>query len=163
MANKKDKKTGDIKLERKDKVIGHLEKKNQIMKTCALSVGIIFVFIFVFLVGNGTIVFSKEKRLSNDFQMLGQKFYTDFYYEQVSTGKSKKEVSNFLSQFKEVGIKVSLGNIEKYNAKDNNKKIKKLEKNKCSKTDSIVTIYPASPYGKNNYTLKVTLKCDSLK
>ena len=152
MANKKDKKTGDIKLERKDKVIGHLEKKNQIMKTCALSVGIIFVFIF-----------SKEKRLSNDFQMLGQKFYTDFYYEQVSTGKSKKEVSNFLSQFKEVGIKVSLGNIEKYNAKDNNKKIKKLEKNKCSKTDSIVTIYPASPYGKNNYTLKVTLKCDSLK
>ena len=101
MANKKDKKTGDIKLERKDKVIGHLEKKNQIMKTCALSVGIIFVFIFVFLVGNGTIVFSKEKRLSNDFQMLGQKFYTDFYYEQVSTGKSKKEVSNFLSQFKE--------------------------------------------------------------
>lgn len=160
---KKEKNTGEIKLEHKEKTIGRLEKRNRIFKTCALSVGLILIFVFVFLISTGTIVFSKEKRLSNDFQMLGQNFYTDFYYKQVSTGKSEKEVSNFLSQFKEIGIKVSLGNIEKYNTEENNKKIKKLEKAKCSKTDSIITIYPKSPYGKNDYTLKINLKCEDLK
>ena len=160
---KNEKKSNNMKVEHKGKAIGRLEKRNKIIKTCALSVGLIFIFVFVFLVGNGSIVFSKEKRLSRDFQMLGQKFYTDFYYEQVSTGKSEKEVSNFLGQFKEVGIKVSLGNIERYNTEENNKQIKKLKKAKCSKTESIITIYPTSPYGKNNYTIKVDLDCEELK
>ena len=90
---------------------------------------------------------------------MGRSFYENFYYEQV--GSSADERSTLLSKFTDIGIKVDLDNLSRYNNGEFKDEISKF-KNKnedCNKTNTKVVIYPKSPYGKTDYTVSTELDC----
>lgn len=104
---------------------------------------------------------SNEKELDSSLKEMGKSFYENFYYEQV--GSSADERSSLLSKFTTVGIKIDLDNLGRYNDgefKDEIEKFKNSKTNdKCNKTNTKVIIYPKSPYGKTDYTVKAELDC----
>ena len=104
---------------------------------------------------------SNEKELETSLKEMGKSFYENFYYEQV--GSSSEERSSLLSKFSTIGIKIDLDNLSRYNDGEFKKDIEKFVNSKtgekCSKTNTKVTIYPKSPYGKTDYTVKADLDC----
>lgn len=135
--------------------------KTRMIQIIALAVGLIIIFAVILFLTRGLGV-SLEDKLSNSLTKMGEEFYTDFYYTEISKNKSDDEVSEFLSKFKDVGIKVNLDNLSRYNEEKNKETIEtfKNEKGtKCNTTSTRAIIYPASPYGKNDYTIKVELDC----
>ena len=92
---------------------------------------------------------------------MGREFYEDFYYEQVGT--SSDERTNLLSKFTDIGIKVDLDNLGRYKNGEFKEKISEFKNTKtdekCNKTNTKVIIYPKSPYGKTDYTIKAELDC----
>lgn len=56
------------------------------------------------------------------------------------------------------GLKFNLTELEKY-SEDFSNKIKNFKNGdkSCDKTNTMVIIYPTSPYGKNNYNVQVNL------
>lgn len=138
-----------------------IARNNNVIKLISLTIILVAIFVFCFLLGNG--YFKKERKLTNNLSNLGSKFYTDFYYNSIAKGQDEKNKKEFLKQFKDAGIVVSLYNIEKYNSDGNEKSIKTLKKEECEKYTTIVTIYPKAPYKKDDYTMKVKLDCKNLK
>lgn len=104
---------------------------------------------------------SNEKTLDASLKEMGKNFYENFYYEQV--GSSADERTSLLSKFTTVGIKVDLDNLGRYNDGEFKEEISKFKNNKtndkCNKTNTRVVIYPKSPYGKTDYTIKTELDC----
>lgn len=139
------------------------EKKTKIIQIVLLFIFVVAIFIVIFLFANSKFTFNKIEKMENSLTKVGKSFYSDFYYEQISVGKTDKEVENFLSQFKEVGIKISLENLEKYKNDDNANDIKILSDGECDKEKTQVTIYPNQKYGKTDFTIKIKLECDTLK
>ena len=93
---------------------------------------------------------------------MGKEFYTEFYYDEISKGKTSDELAEFLSGFQDVGIKVNLDNLSRYNDNANEEEIAKFKNEKdeaCDKTNTRAVIYPKSPYGKNDFTIKAELDC----
>lgn len=152
-----------IKEEKKEEnvTISSNEKKKKMIQICAISVGLIIVFVVVLFLVKG-ISFSKEDKLNKSLTKMGEKFYTEFYYSEISKNKTSTEVSEFLSKFQDVGIKVNLDNLSRYNDNANEDEIanfKNEDGTECNKTNTRAVIYPTSPYGKNDYTIKVELDC----
>ena len=104
---------------------------------------------------------SNEKKLDTSLVEMGREFYEDFYYEQVGT--SSDERTNLLSKFTDIGIKVDLDNLGRYKNGEFKEKISEFKNTKtdekCNKTNTKVIIYPKSPYGKTDYTIKAELDC----
>lgn len=104
---------------------------------------------------------SNEKSLESSLKEMGKNFYENFYYEQV--GSSADERTSLLSKFTTVGIKVDLDNLGRYNDGEFKEEISKFKNSKtndkCNKTNTRVVIYPKSPYGKTDYTIKTELDC----
>lgn len=143
------------------KTLPKSERINKAVKVCVLSVVLIVVLVVVFVVARPGRK-SLEDSLNSSLKSMGETFYTDFYYTEISKNKSKAEVSEFLEKFKDVGIKVNLDNLERYNDGKNKEEIAKF-KNKdgkaCNKNTTQAVIYPKSPYGKTDYTVDVVLDC----
>lgn len=104
---------------------------------------------------------NNEKELDASLKEMGRNFYENFYYEQV--GSSADERTSLLSKFTTVGIKIDLDNLSRYNDGEFKEEISKFKNNKtndkCNKTNTRVVIYPKSPYGKTDYTIKAELDC----
>lgn len=102
-----------------------------------------------------------EKALDASLKEMGKSFYENFYYEQI--GSSADERTSLLSKFTNVGIKIDLDNLSRYNDGEFKEEISKFKNNKtndkCNKTNTRVVIYPKSPYGKTDYTIKTELDC----
>lgn len=153
-----------IKEEKKEEVKGTIskdEKKKKMIQICAISVGIIVVFVVVLFLTKG-IRLSQEEKLNKSLTKMGEEFYTEFYYSEISKDKTSTEVSEFLSKFQDVGIKVNLDNLSRYNDNTNEDEIANFKNDngtECNKTNTRAVIYPKSPYGKNDYTIKVELDC----
>ena len=68
-----------------------------------------------------------------------------------------------LKKYEELGIKVNLDNLSRYNNKENEELVKTFVNNKnneaCNLQDTKVIIYPKSPYNKTDYTIEVQLVC----
>ncbi|MCL2869642.1 hypothetical protein FWF48_02435 [Candidatus Saccharibacteria bacterium] len=101
---------------------------------------------------------SKEKRLTGYMTDLGNEFYTKLFYAQLKEGRSKDDLSKFLKKYEKTGVKVDLDNLSR-TTKDNKDKVKSLKDSSCDINGTKDTINPKSPYGQNDYTVKVTLKC----
>lgn len=138
-----------------------IEKNNKIIKVTLLCIALVVVFVSCFLLAGG--YFSKERKVNKSIVRLGEKFYTGFYYNKISQNQSSKAKEKFLKQFKDTGIIVSLYNLEKYSSNGNEDNLKILEKYKCDKYKTTVTIYPKSPYKENSFEMKAKIDCDSLK
>lgn len=164
MAKKEEKKVTE-KVEKEEKVetrkITKEEQKKSMIKTIALAAGVMIILVVAFILTK-TIKPSLEDQLNDSLTKMGEEFYTDFYYTEISKNKSTTEVSAFLEKFSEVGIKVNLDNLSRYNDGQNKEEIAKF-KNKddkaCNTTNTKAIIYPKKPYGKNDYTIKVELDC----
>lgn len=139
-------------------------KKSEIMKKENLIriiflVVIILIVIIIVLNSNGTIMFNKNSRLKSELKSTGTKFYTKFYYDQITKDKNEKQITAELENFKSIGIKVNLNSLKKYSYDINKKSIDLLEKNECDITNTSVTIYPKKPYRKTDFSIETNLEC----
>lgn len=158
-----------IEEEVKEEKVEVSEKKEKNVKSSkagaivGLVIGFLVICACIFLLVK--FVFLKpslETNLNNSLKSMGESFYTDFYYTEISKNKSKSEVSEFLEKFKDVGIKINLDNLERYNDGKNKEEIAKFKNEKgksCNKTTTQAVIYPKSPYGKTDYRVEAELDC----
>lgn len=152
----------EVKQEEVKGTLGKEEKKKKMIQICAIAVGLIVVFIIVLFLTKGVFGLSKEEKLEKSLTKMGEEFYTEFYYTEISKNKTSNEVSEFLSKFQDVGIKVNLDNLSRYNDNTNEDEIANFKNDdgtECNKTNTRAVIYPKSPYGKNDYTIKAELDC----
>ncbi len=138
------------------------EKKRKINKGVVVVITVVFIAVVAAVL---LLIFNKKdnnrSEVEKSLKEMGKSFYENFYYEQI--GSSSDERTNLLSKFTTVGIKVNIENLERYNDGEFSKEIKTLKNNKtnkmCNKTKTKVIIYPKSPYGKTDYTVKTELDC----
>ena len=123
------------------------DKKNLIVIIGIVALAIVIVFSVVIF---GKI--SKENKKENEMKNLGKSFYEEVYYKQLVD--SDIELKEFLSRYKENGIKFDLKTLVNYN--DENKEVF----DKCNLDDSKVTIYPNEPYKQDSYKMELTLSCE---
>lgn len=138
---------------------------NKKIKQLIEIVGIIVAIILVALIIYFLLVTkpASEKELKGYLNDMGKDFYTTFYYKQISNGKSDEEIQNYLSKFKDIGIKVSLTGLSEYNAGGNDaiiEKFKNESNEECNRTNTKVIIYPKEPYTKTDYVLETVLDCN---
>jgi hypothetical protein len=97
----------------------------------------------------------KEKLIASELRTMTEEFY-GFYYDDQNTDSKAKE---FVAQFKDTGLSISLGDMKIYLEGRTNKKYdsKRLEKCDVAKTTSIM--YPKSPFGKNDVDIKFEISC----
>lgn len=150
-----------------EKVAKTKEKDSNKAETKSIAPIVIILAIIIVLVV-AFIIFKPGKQtlkeeLTQELKTMGEEFYTDFYYVEISKNKTSDEVTEFLSKFSDVGVKVNLDNLSRYDSEKNKEKIKKFknEKNEsCNQSTSQAIIYPKSPYGKKDYKVKVELDCN---
>lgn len=117
---------------------------------------IIIVLIFVIL----KCVNNPKAKTTKSVKEMGKAFYTEYYYKELSNGKSKKELSDILSKFKDKGIKISINNLSLYKSGIYKDRIESMRKDfKCDGKNTKAIIYPKSPYGKNDYKIEIELQC----
>lgn len=151
----------EIEVKENKKKISKSDKKKKLIQVCSIAVILIVVFAVILYLVRGSNV-SLEDKLTNSLVKMGEEFYTEFYYTEITKNKSTTEVSEFLSKFKDVGIKINLDNLSRYNNNANKEEIEKFKNEKgtkCNTTSTRAIIYPKSPYGKNDYDIKVELDC----
>ncbi len=108
---------------------------------------------------------SNESRLESDLTTLGRDFYQNYYYNQLTTAYEDEKLTNFLAKYKETGIKVNLDNLSRYPSETlDNAALTSAFKNshtnqECDKSSTKVTIYPESPFGRENFRIESELSC----
>lgn len=123
------------------------DKKNLIILIGIIILAIVIIFsIFTFS------KLSKENKRENEMKNLGKSFYEEIYYKQLVDSDIK--LKDFLSKYKENGIKFDLKTLVNYN--DENKEVF----DKCNLEDSKITIYPEEPYKQDSYKMELTLLCE---
>ena len=126
-----------------------------------LIIIVIIIAIFSFNSEKGN---TPEEKTENYLEKTVRGFYEDYYYEQLVKLEENKmidgDVATFLSNFTTEGIPVSVQLLidNKY-AKESEIE-EHIGKYECNYDNTIVRIYPTSPYGKEDYTLKTTLDCE---
>lgn len=126
-----------------------------------LIVIVIIIAIFSFDSENGN---TPEEKTENYLEETVKGFYEDYYYEQIVKLEENEmidgDVATFLSNFTTEGLPVSIRVMidNKYIGESEIKE--HIGKYGCNYDNTIVRIYPTSPYGKEDYTLKTTLDCE---
>ncbi len=140
-----------------------VEKKKGVSKNTIIAIVAVVLVIIVIAVA-GMLLLQKgdnKKELEKKLTEMGRDFYENFYYDQI--GGSADERTTLLSRFTTVGIKIDLDNLGRYNNGEYKDKISeftnKKTKEKCSKTNTKVIVYPKSPYGKTDYKIETELDC----
>jgi hypothetical protein len=106
--------------------------------------------------------FSVNKK-ENEIKSMASEFYSDYYYTELKKTKSDKEMKEFLTKFKDFGVKIDLNSLLSYGSGKNKDKANIFKNKKGKDCDGVLSraiIYPKSPYGKNDYSIKVELKCE---
>lgn len=140
-----------------------VEKQKGVNKNLIVIIVSVVVVLAIIAVAAMFFIDKKDnkKELEKSLTEMGRDFYENFYYDQV--GSSADERTSLLSKFTTVGIKVDLDNLGRYNNGEFKDQISKFQnkktKEKCSKTNTRVIVYPKSPYGKTDYTVEIELDC----
>lgn len=98
----------------------------------------------------------REKLIQSDLRKMAEEFYS-YYYDENNKDKKVKE---YLEKYKDSGLGITLGDLKIYLKSRNKKKkydSKRLEK--CDVANTIVTVFPESPYGKKNFRLEFKISC----
>lgn len=137
------------------------DKRIKILAIVCAAISMIFIIIgIVIIIFKGTIGTEKDE-ITLYLEEMGKEFYEDFYYEQL--GNTIEEKSSFLSQYQEIGIKISLETISKYK-ENKNKDLTRIFINKetnevCNFNTIKVIIYPKEPYEKDSYKMVTEVDC----
>lgn len=122
--------------------------------------------IVMLLVFGGIKIINNIKNVSKDeltvyLEDMGKEFYEEFYYEQL--GSTLKEKASFLSLYKDIGIKISLETLSKYNGNKFgdiiDKFVNKETNQLCNRNVTKVIIYPKEPYEKDSYKIDTEIEC----
>lgn len=121
---------------------------------------IISIFLILFLIVGILVVVNtktgKEAKAKIDIRKMTKEFYS-FYYDE---NNSNNNVKDFLRHYINSGLTISLGDMEVYIEDNSNGGTKYSSLEKCDRAKSKIIIYPKSPFGKNDYTLKFDLVCN---
>lgn len=142
-----------------------VEKKEEINKESKFDKkilyiigGVLIIIVLIFVIVK--CVNNPKAKTTKSVKEMGKAFYTEYYYKELSNGKSKKELSDILSKFKDKGIKISINNLSLYKSGIYKDRIESIKKDfKCDGKNTKVIIYPKSPYGKNDYKIDIELQC----
>ena len=58
---------------------------------------------------------NQEEKLRIKLEKVGSEFYSEFYYDQIVSDKTEEEVEAFLASYSEIGIKVDIDNLSRFN------------------------------------------------
>jgi len=140
-----------------------MSKVKKLMRNQKIMIAILCLLVIVAIVIACLLIpkESQKQELKMKMDEMGRAFYENFYYQQV--GSTDEDRAKFLKKFEEIGIKVNLDNLSRYNSQDSeqilNQFINKKTNTECDKVNTQVIIYPISPYNKTSYTLEVNLEC----
>ena len=150
-----------VETETKKKVVKEVKKTPvKIDKKLFIAIGsvlilIVLVFVVVKCINNPKVKTTKK------IKQMGEAFYTEYYYKELSKNKSKKELSTLLSKFSENGIRISINNLSVFNSGIYKKDIEAFKNDsKCDGKKTKVIIYPKKPYGKNDFKVDAELSCE---
>lgn len=126
----------------------------------AITAAVLVLLVVAFLNLNGG---NQEEKLTKRLETVGTEFYTEFYYDQISAGKTEEEVSEFLTRFVELGIKVDIDNLSRFNEDKYANIVEEFHNKKdnvaCDIRNTKAIIYPVSPFGKTDFTVSSVLDC----
>src|SRR5574344_2999906 len=141
------------------------EKSEKIEKKGHKLLIAIIVVVIIALGGTYFLFFSKsqEEKLKDTLIELGSYFYENFYSQKI--GKTDEERVAFLKKYEEIGIKINLDNLSRYNDEEHEEMNKVFEEKvklfvndstnkECNKDNTKVTIYPQSPYDSKTYKIE---------
>lgn len=131
-----------------------MEKKGNKKRLIAIvGIAILLVaLVFIFIVNANA-----EKRAERKLNNLAKTFY-NYYYEEKSDKNDESKITEFLSEYADTGLTIKLKDMKVY--LDNHKVENYKSLSKCDDDKTRVTIYPFSPYGKGDRTIKTTLECN---
>ena len=121
---------------------------------------IIIAIIFILLIIGGILLlvnskFGRESLSRRDIRKMTKEFYS-FYYDE---NNSNNNIRNYLRKYINSGLTISLGDMEVYIESKSNGGTSYSSLEKCDRANSKITIYPKSPFGKDDYELKFDLVC----
>lgn len=128
----------------------------------------IFLGVIIILVSASGVVYvmsnsNPQKKLEKRLETVGRDFYENMYYDHIVSNKSDEEVKEFFSKFTEIGIKVDLDNLNRYDTEKYPNLIDEFVHNKskdaCHPINTKVIIYPSEPFNKTDYTIESELDC----
>lgn len=133
-------------------------KKNKLFIILGVSLLLLAIVVF-FALNEG----NQEEKLTKKLESIGSEFYSEFYYDQVTAGKTEEEVKSFLDRFSETGIKVDLDNLSRFKEEKYNNIgdtfVNKKDKISCDIRNTRAVILPKEPFGKTDFTVKANLDC----
>ena len=132
------------------------------IKKIGIIVGAVVVVVAIVVVALFAFGKNKDEKLAATLEEMGRDWYENFYYD----GFDEKKRADILSRFKDIGIKVDIDNLSRYNTEVNAEKLKDFkmdEEGGCDKTETKVIIKPQDPYGKTDYTIEAKLVCGEKK
>ena len=99
-------------------------------------------------------------KMDEELRKMSSSFYEDYYYDDVSKGKSDEELKEFLKKYENVGLKVNLKNLLDYNEEYDDVIARfKLNGKECDKEYTKAVIYPKEPYKKSDYKIETIIDC----
>lgn len=103
---------------------------------------------------------SKEDKIERKLIKMTKTFYEEYYYDALVEEKgSKDNAIVYLSKYADKGLKISFGSLKEYfDTEKGNMNYTELMD--CNENDTRAIIYPKSPYGKTDYSIKIKLACD---
>ena len=129
-----------------------MKKKNSLV-----IIIIILLLSFVgFLVVNKYIPRNPKAKAEKKLYDLAEKFY-GHYYEAKYDSNNPDEIKQTLDLYKDTGLTIDLGDLQIYLDTFKIEDYSALEK--CDKEGTKVTVYPVSPYNKEDYKITSTLNC----
>lgn len=144
--NDKDTKSGN-------KVSDFFKHYWKVLTTVVVIVALVVIIVFLF-------ARNTQAHLNTTLESMGRDWYENFYWQNV--GSDDKSRTDFLSRYKDIGIKVDLDNLGRYNSDVNSSKVAEFHPdsdNGCDSKKTMVTIKPQDPYGKSDYKIETTLSC----
>ncbi len=121
------------------------------------------VLLAIILIALLLIFRTNEGQLKKELKEMGVSFYEDYYYDSLKKNYQDNDegFKDYLSGFKDQGFKIDLDNLSRVN--DMQDKLKDFVNSKtdeeCDKLKTNIVIYPKESYGKEDYTMDVTLVC----
>lgn len=138
-----------------------MEKRKILIKELIIILVLLVIIgtLIIFLLGKKSYTSSQ---MDDKLREMASKFYTEYYYDDISDNRSKKEVTDYLSSFKEKGLKVDLETLSDYDSENNDPIIANFIKDgiECNKNETKAVIYPKSPYGKKDFEIETVIVCD---
>lgn len=138
-------------------IISKINKKTLII-ILGVVVALVLVIILVCTLTKGK---SQEAKLTDKMEEMAAVFYKDFYYNQL--GSNDEERIEFVKKYENMGLKINLDNLSRYN-NDNSEEVLKEFVNKktgkeCDKYQTQAIIYPQEPFNNTSFKIEVELEC----